>query len=289
MKDINNIVDSFLKNDSGGLNLLGKLISIALIFIVIALTNKIINNIIDKTLEKRKNSNRLVNNKRANTLGSVLKKLVYYTLVFIGMMIILEMFNIPTASILATAGIGGLAIGFGAQSLVKDIITGFFILLEDQYSVGDYIKTGEYEGIVEELGLRVTKIRDFSGGLHIIPNSNIQIVTNNTRGSMRASVDVSIAYEEDIDRAIEVLQRVCGEIKTYNESIIEGPDISGVVDLGEYYVALRIVAQTEAMSQWDIERQIRQKSKEALQRANIEIPYPRNVLIKNNEDKGGQE
>src|SRR5699024_8207603 len=268
MKDINNIVDSFLKNDSGGLNLLGKLISIALIFIVIALTNKIINNIIDKTLEKRKNSNRLVNNKRANTLGSVLKKLVYYTLVFIGMMIILEMFNIPTASILATAGIGGLAIGFGAQSLVKDIITGFFILLEDQYSVGDYIKTGEYEGIVEELGLRVTKIRDFSGGLHIIPNSNIQIVTNNTRGSMRASVDVSIAYEEDIDRAIEVLQRVCGEIKTYNESIIEGPDISGVVDLGEYYVALRIVAQTEAMSQWDIERQIRQKSKEALQRAN---------------------
>ncbi len=126
------------------------------------------------------------------------------------------MFNISTTSLLATAGIGGLAIGFGAQSLVKDIITGFFILLEDQYSVGgDYIQTGSYDGVVEELGLRVTKLRAFSGELHIIPNSNIQIVTNKTRGAMRALVKVSIAYEEDIDKAIKVLQQTCDEIKKF--------------------------------------------------------------------------
>lgn len=289
MKDINNIMNNFFRNNGGNLNILGKLVVIVLIFISIIVINKIISGIIDKTLDRKKGSNLLMNDKRANTLGSVLKKIVYYTLLFIGIMIVLDMFNIPTASILATAGIGGLAIGFGAQSLVKDIITGFFILLEDQYSVGDYIETGEYGGIVEELGLRVTKIRDFSGGLHIIPNSNIQIVTNNTRGAMRASVEVSIAYEEDINRAIEVLQGVCDEIRDSNDSILEGPDIVGVENLGDYDVVLRIVTRTKAMSQWDIERQIRKKSKEALQRENIEIPYPKNILIRDKEDIGGRE
>src|SRR5690606_35032709 len=157
-----------------------------------------------------------------------------YVLYFIGTVIILDMFNINTSSILATAGIGGLAIGFGAQSLVKDVITGFFILFEDQFSVGDYVKIDSYEGIVEELGVRVTKLRDFSGELHIIPNGNINTVTNKARGAMRALVKVSIAYEEDIDRAIKILDGVCNRLKQSNKSIEEGPTILGVSDLGEY-------------------------------------------------------
>lgn len=175
---------------------------------------------------------------------------------------VLDMFNIDTSSILATAGIGGLAIGFGAQSLVKDIITGFFILFEDQFSVGgDYVKIGEYEGIVEELGVRVTKIRAFSGGeLHIIPNSNIQTVTNRARGgNMRALVVVTVAYEEDIEKVSRVLNEVCNEIRKSNESIVEGPNLIGLSNLGEYGMDFTIVARTKSMEQWGVEREIRKK------------------------------
>src|SRR5699024_6993326 len=152
--------------------------------------------VIDRTMNRRKKGIFYADEKKINTLSTVLKNIIKYIFYFIGLVMVLDMFNISTSSILATAGIGGLAIGFGAQSLVKDIITGFFILFEDQFSVGDYVKIGEYEGIVEELGVRVTKIRDFSGELHIIPNSNIGAVTNRTRGAMRALVKVSVAYEE---------------------------------------------------------------------------------------------
>lgn len=279
MEDIKKIIDEFFKNEQGDLNVLGKIIKIALIFVIIRIISRLINKIIDETLNNKKINHLSIDNKRANTLVVILKKIVNYVLLFIGIVIALEMFNISTTSLLATAGIGGLAIGFGAQSLVKDVITGFFILLEDQYSVGDYIQTGSYDGVVEELGLRVTKLRAFSGELHIIPNSNIQIVTNKTRGAMRALVKVSIAYEEDIDKAIKVLQQTCDEIKNSNESIIEGPNVIGVGDLGEYSVDITIVAKTKAMEQWAVEREIRKRVKETLEKENIEIPYPKTAII----------
>src|SRR5690606_22591446 len=162
--------------------------------------------------------------------------------------------------------------GIGAQSLVKDIITGFFILFEDQFSVGDYVKIGEYEGIVEELGVRVTKIRDFSGELHIIPNNNIGTVTNRARGAMRALVKVNVAYEEDINRVINVLNEVCKDIRKAHDNIVDGPNILGISDLGEYGIELTIVAKTNPMEQWGIEREIRKRVKEAFDRENIEIP-----------------
>ena len=190
----------------------------------------------------------------------------------------LELFDINTASILATAGIGGLAIGFGAQSLVKDIITGFFILLEDQYSVGDYIETGNKDGIVEELGLRVTKIRAFSGELFIIPNSSIDVVTNYNRGTMRALVIVSISNEEDIGRAIEVLEEGLAVLKDH-EFVVDGPYVLGASDTGEYHVDIRMVAFTKNMEQWNIERQMRKIATEALQNANIRRPYPKREII----------
>ena len=191
---------------------------------------------------------------------------------------VLDMFDINTASILATAGIGGLAIGFGAQSLVKDIITGFFILFEDQFSVGDYVKIGEYEGIVEELGVRVTKIRAFSGELHIIPNSNIEIVTNRARGNMRALVVITVAYEENMEKVSRVLNEVCNEVKKDNENIVEGPNLIGLSNLGEYGMDFTIIAKTIPMEQWGVEREIRKKVKESFDRENIEIPYPKMVI-----------
>ena len=278
MDRVLSFINNFFKTESGNLNIFGKLIKIVLIFIIIKILTKITYMIIDRAVKRKKNSIFYRDEKKINTLTTVLKNIIKYVFYFIGLVMVLDMFDISTSSILATAGIGGLAIGFGAQSLVKDIITGFFILFEDQFSVGDYVKIGEYEGVVEELGVRVTKIRAFSGELHIIPNSNIQTVTNRTRGNMRALVVVTVAYEEDMDKVNKVLNEVCGELKANNENIVEGPNVIGISNLGEYGMDFTIIARTQPMEQWGVEREIRKKVKEAFDRENIEIPYPKRVI-----------
>lgn len=277
MEFIAEFIDRVLKNEKGDLNLLGKSIKILLLFLIIRIIVGLINKLINKTLKNKKNEH-LLNTKRSNTVAEVLKKLIKYILYFLGVIISLEMFNINTTSILATAGIGGIAIGFGAQSLVKDIITGFFIFFEDQYSVGDLVQIGTFQGNVEELGLRVTKLRDFSGELHIIPNSTIQIVTNKTRGPMRALVKISVAYEENIERVVSVLEGICEDIKLSNESIIEGPSVLAISNLGDYGIDITIVAKVNPGEQWNTEREIRRKVIEAFDKENIEIPYPKTVI-----------
>lgn len=279
MNDLMIFVNDILKDSKGELNLFGKLLKIFLIFIIINIIISLIGKIVDRTLRDKKLTNIYTSSNRANTLGQILKKLIKYTLYFIWIMMSLEMFDVNTASILATAGIGGLAIGFGAQSLVKDIITGFFILFEDQYSVGDHVKIDGYEGVVEELGLRITKLRAFSGDLHIIPNGTILVVTNATRGAMRALVEISFSYEEDVDRVIEVLEGVCKKIKDSNENVLDGPNILGITNLAEYDVKVSIVAKTKPMEQWGVERQIRKMVKEAFEREDIVKAYPRRIVL----------
>jgi small conductance mechanosensitive channel len=276
MEGINKLIDLYLKNHKGDINLLGKLLIILLIFISIKLISSLINRIIDRTLKLDLNTN--INNNRATTIVSTLKKVIKYILVFIGLIMTLELLGINTASILATAGIGGLAIGFGAQSLVKDVITGFFILIEDQYSVGDYVQIRDMYGIVEELGLRVTKIRAFSGDLYIIPNGSIDLVTNSSRGNMRALVVVSISNEENIERATTVLTEAL-EVFKDNESIVDGPKVLGVSNIGEYNIDINIWAKTKPMEQWAVEREIRKVAIEALQKANIKRPYQKRQII----------
>ncbi|MCK9444677.1 MAG: mechanosensitive ion channel family protein [Tissierellaceae bacterium] len=284
MRRIEDLVNIYLKDVSGNLNILGKGIKIAIILLAAKVISSLTNRIIDRALLNRKESNFFSVSKRAHTIGELLKKVVRYALYFIAVISILDIFNINTTSILATAGIGGLAIGFGAQSLVKDVITGFFIFIEDQYAVGDYIKLDSLEGTVEEMGLRVTKLRAFSGELHIIPNGKIQVVTNSTRGAMRALVVISAPYEEDADKVIDILEEVCQDIKSANDAVLEGPTVLGITDLAEDYISITIVAKTKPMSQWSVEREIRKKAKEAFNRENIEIPYRKVVIFGGNED-----
>lgn len=278
MNKILNYTEQIFKTEDGYLNILGKGIKIIAIFIVIKILIRLSYIVIDKAVEKKRTRIFSTDEKKINTITFMLKNIIKYVFYFIGAIMVLDLFDINTTSILATAGIGGLAIGFGAQSLVKDIITGFFILFEDQFSVGDYISVGNLEGIVEELGVRTTKLRDFSGELHIIPNSKVEIVTNKTRGAMRALVTISVAYEEDIDRVIDVLDMVCNEIRESNKNVVEGPTILGISNLGESGIDLTIVAKTNPMEQWSVERQLRKNIKEAFDRENIEIPYSRLVL-----------
>lgn len=272
------LIEDLLKNDNGQLNIFGKSLVIIIVFLAVKILTNIVNAIINRALERRKKSIFAIDEKKFDTLAHVLKSVIKFILYFIGIMIALDTIGIDTKSILATAGIGGLAISFGAQSLVKDIITGFFIIIEDQFSVGDYVTIGEHTGTVEELGIRVTKLRDFSGELHIIPNGNINVVTNKSRGPMTSTVDISIAYEEDIDRAVKVIQQVCSKIKEADESILEGPSVLGVTDLGDSGVSIRVTAKTKPMNQWSLERKLRKSIKEAFDKENIEIPYPKMII-----------
>ncbi len=271
-------VDFFLRDESGDLNLLGKFLTIILIFTIIRIINAIFDKLIDRTIELKGMAKLQITDSRRDTLTAILKKIVKYVLYFIGVVISLELFDINTTSIIATAGVGGLAIGFGAQSLVKDIITGFFILLEDQYTIGDYIQINDKEGVVEELGLRVTKVRDFTGELHIIPNSSINVVTNRTRGAMRALVKMSIAYEEDVDNALRVMERVSREISDSLDTIVEGPTVLGISAMGASDVVITAVAKTRPMEQWSVERVMRKAYKEAFDQEGIEIPYSKLVV-----------
>jgi small-conductance mechanosensitive channel len=238
--------------------------------------------LVDRALMPRKQFGFYLDERKIKTLSPLLKSILRYTIDFMATVAVLRIFNIPTESIIATAGIGGLAIGFGAQNLVKDVITGFFIIFEDQFSVGDYIEAAGISGIVEEMGLRVTKVRDFGGQLHILPNGEITKVTNHSRGNMRAMVDVRIPYEVDIDKAMAVIDRVCKELKQKREDITEGPSVLGVNELSDSGIYIRVWATTLPMQQWSLERQLRKEIKEAFDQEGIEIPYPKMVLIQRN-------
>lgn len=260
-------------------DVVSKLIRIIVILAVAKISIRLINPVVIQFFEKQKSLKINTDINRVNTLKGLVLSLVKYVIYFIAFTTIAKLF-VDITGLVATAGIGGLAIGFGAQNLVRDIITGFFILFEEQFNVGSLIQLDGISGIVEEMALRVTKIRDFNGDLHIIPNGEIKKVTNKSNGKMRALVEMSISYEEDIDNAIEVLSEACEKIKEENSnSILEGPTVLGVSKLGESEVGITIMAKTVPMEQWATERLMRKTFKQAFDKAGIEIPYPRRVII----------
>lgn len=257
-----------------------KVIAILFIVVLMYLAIKIGSNMIHKFMKSQRKSNLkfTLDEKRSRTLEAVLKSVLRYAVYFFGVVGILT--QIFSTISLTFAGIGGVAIGFGAQSLVKDIINGFFILFEGQYAVGDYINIDDKGGIVESIELRVTKLRDFNGDLHIIPNGLITKVTNHSTGNARVMLDVDIAYEEDVERAISVLTEVCQHLKDKTENIVEGPKVLGVSALKESGVTLRIIGKAKAMTQGECEMILRKEVKKALDEAKVEIPYPKRVIMK---------
>lgn len=218
--------------------------------------------------------------KKSSTLAGILKSIVKYTVYIIMAISVLNVLNIPTAPLLATAGLGGLALGFGAQSLVKDIFTGFFILFEDQYGVGDYITIGNMTGTVEDMGLRITKVRAFNGDLHIIPNGEVTTVTNHSRGNSLAVIDIGISYEADAEKAIAVISDLAEKYyKDNKELMAQKPEVLGITKFNESEAVIRTIAQTKPLMHWKIERELRLYMLEAFKENNIEILYPKRVII----------
>jgi len=257
--------------------------------LLVALSNRLV----DKALMNERKSNHFLEERKARTVGVLLKSLARYTIYAIAGMMILREMGINTSALLAGAGVLGLAVGFGAQNLVKDVITGFFILFEDQYSIGDYIITPDAAGIVEEIGLRITKLRDLNGGLHIIPNSEIRTLTNFNRGHSQAMVNIEVAYHENTEEVMQLLTEVAiGLAKDWSGIITKEPEVAGVTQLGQSGISFRILAQTLPMEHWKVERELRRRIKDTFDEKGIEIPYPHQVIldrrsIDNSSSKGG--
>src|SRR5699024_4557656 len=222
---------------------------------------------------------RLTTNRREQTLRNLLKNVLSYVILFIVILMILDTFEVPIRTMLAGAGIAGLAIGFGAQSLVKDIIAGFFIVFEDQFSVGDYIEIDKIEGDVEVIGLRTTKLRSYYGQTYVIPNGKINIVTNYSASNGFAMVEVNIPYETNIIRVEKMINDILHTmVKKYPDVFVDDPFINGVQALELSNYILRIRAETVPVMQWEGAQLNRKEVKEGLFEKGIEIPSPRMVV-----------
>jgi moderate conductance mechanosensitive channel len=247
--------------------------NVLLTIVVARLLFWLLNGTLRKVFIKKTGSTFLLEERRAKTLYPMIRSILFYGISFFALMNILALLNIPTATLLASASVLGLAVGFGAQSLVKDVISGFFIIFEDQFAVGEYVKTDKYAGVVEEIGLRATKLRDWGGELHILPNGTVTSITNYNRGRMRALVDISLPYDEDIEVAMEIISQTTQTLaEQLRDKIIEGPNVQGIINLGESHVVVRVVAFTQPMEQWAVERELRRVILLALADAGIRLP-----------------
>ncbi len=220
--------------------------------------------------------------KRAHTLGSILRHALLIILIFIAILMILGELGIQLAPLLATAGIGALAIGFGAQSLVKDVISGFFILLENQYRIGDVIEVAGVSGLVESLSLRRTVLRDLQGRVHVVPNGEIKVVSNLSKEWSRSVLDVGISYREDTDRVVNTLREIGAELESdsdYKRSILEPLQILGVEKFEESQVLIRLMVKTVPLKQWEVGRELRKRILKRFKEMGIEIPFPHRVLL----------
>jgi small conductance mechanosensitive channel len=218
---------------------------------------------------------------RARTVGGIMHNSIKIVVAVAAGMMILQELGIKIAPILASVGFIGLAFGFGAQSLVKDIVTGFFLIVEGQYSVGDVIKIGDVGGLVEGINLRVTTLRDIQGVVHYIPNGQINMVSNLTKGWSRALVHVGVAYKENVDRVMETIRQVCDDIKAdekFGSLLLEDFEIPGVESLDDSAVTIRVMVKTAPLKQWDVMREMRRRFKNRFDEEGIEIPFPQRAV-----------
>jgi small-conductance mechanosensitive channel len=225
---------------------------------------------------------------RAQTLGVVAKNVTTATIAVVAGLMVMGELNINLGPLIAGAGILGVAIGFGAQSLVKDVISGVFMLIEDQYGVGDVVDVGEAVGTVEEVGLRTTRLRGVDGTLWFVPNGEIRRVGNMSQLWARAVLDIDVAYDTDIEHASTVMKQIADEL--WHEAIVEAtileePAVLGVQNFGADAVAIRLSVKTDPSEQWAVGRLLRRRLKDAFDAEGIEIPFPqRTVWLKNDPD-----
>jgi small conductance mechanosensitive channel len=234
-----------------------------------------------KRLEGSPSATQELNVQRIGTLTTALSTTGIAVVWSVAILIVLDKIGVPLGPLFASAGIAGIAIGFGAQSIVKDSLSGFFILLENQFGVGDVVElqtsADPVAGKVEAMTLRVTSLRAYDGTLHTVPNGSIQVVSNKSRGWARAIVDVRVAYGEDVDRVRGVLETLFEELHNDNtlvDWIREGPSVLGVERMADYALIVRVIADTRPSKRFDTERILRERIARRLDAEGIRVPLP---------------
>lgn len=259
---------------TAGVKILQIIGTLLLCFILI----KISSSMARRFFEKQTKKNHLaMSERKASTLNSITSSVLKYMIYFIGIFSVLKQLGVPDNSLVVVASAGSVAIGLGAQSVVTDMMEGFFILFEDHYAVGDIVTIQGITGTVESVTLRSTKLRDPNGCVHIIPNGSVGTVTNMCRDFINAVVTVGIAYGESIDRALAVLEdemQKTGDM----ENLLETPVVAGVIGLDDSAVTIKIVAKCEVKTNYAVEAELRRRIKNRLDAEGIEIPFPQRVV-----------
>lgn len=222
---------------------------------------------------------------RISTISGVSKGIITLTLFGVAILVALSTLGLDIGPVLAGAGIIGVGLSLASQSLIKDALNGFFIILEDQYAVGDVINVGDVGGLVENINLRITQLRDAEGRLITIPNSEIKIVANLSSNWSRADLAIPVAYYADVDKALELIGQVAEQMsqdQPWEEKIVDKPEVLGVDDFGSRGVIIRVWIKTQPLKQWEVARQFRRRLKVALDEAGISIPMPQQEVWFNN-------
>ncbi len=272
-----------------GMWLVGRGLKILLVLAVTSVLVKLLALVVDHLFSRlgRNQDDEMV--KRADTLKSVVRSVINIAMITIALMMILGNLGLDIAPILASAGVLGLAIGFGAQQMVRDVINGFFILMDDQIRVGDVVSIAGQSGLVESVNLRLTRLRDLSGNVHYVRNGEITVVTNMTKEYSHYVFDVGVAYRENVDEVIAVLQQIDEEMRLdeeFGKDILEPLEILGLDRFADSAVIIRVRTKTRPGRQWEVGREFNRRMKKRFDELGIEIPFP-HVTLYMGQDKDG--
>lgn len=254
--------------------IIGVLILAKLLIIIV---RHVIKRILSKSRKKRPFSSMA---RKSETIESVSASAAKYLVYFLTVIAVLDILGMgaTVSSLLATAGIGGIALAFGAQSFVKDVVAGLFILIENQYSVGEYIEAGEEKGTVEAITIRTTRIKRFTGEIATIPNGSITSVTNFSRGDLIAVIDIPVTFDADIENISNIMRSKGLEYRDSHDNILEEPHVLGIIELSDNIV-IRMILRVKPLTQWETERALRRLIQEEFIKQQIALPYPRRVVI----------
>ena len=238
---------------------------------------KFVPSLLHNAIKRTKGESKEGIKKRTDTLVGVLMGTGKVLIVLVIVFMILSEFDINITPILAGLGIAGIAVGFGAQYLIRDLIAGIFVILENQYRVGDVAKVADIAGLVEEVNLRKTVLRDLDGIVHHVPNGEIRVASNYSRHFSRVNLNIPVAYGEDLDHVIEVINRVGKELakdKIFRPMIIGAPQVLRVDKFGDSAIEIKVLGETKPIKQWDVMGELRKRIKKAFDEEGIEIPWP---------------
>jgi len=262
-------------------------LKIALIFVVAFFVRKgshvFVKRLIRRLIVSRMFRSKESEKKREDTLIKIINSAITVLIILLAGLMILQELGIDVGPILAAAGVAGLAFGFGGQYLIRDVISGLFIILENQYRVGDVVCFDETCGLVEDISLRMTSMRDLDGTVHHIPHGEIKKVSNLTKEYSRVNLNIGIAYESNLEKVIDVVNKVgkgLAEDPDWKDIIIKAPEFVRIDDFADSAIIIKILGETQPIKQWDVAGELRKRLKVAFDKEGIEIPFPQRVVHK---------